>query len=483
MKPAPLEEPARLLREEIWEVNVAALGARQEGLDLLPPLPDFPPPLQGVEVLPGVLPVLRVPGEGGGRLTLHSSRRPLEEAAEQAGRVPLGAGRPVAAFGLGLGYHLLALLPRLAPAANLFVVEKDPEVFWAALAAVDLTPLLTCPQVRLAVGREADLVVAWLKGHLGGRVPEDLYFFGHTPSLRAGQAYYPGVMAGLRPSAGAPALPRGLKKEGLRVLLINPDYFLIPEVFRAFRQLGHQAELLLFDKRREAGEEVLHRILRRLGDSPPDLVFTVNHLGFDREGVLLAALERLRAYRPTPLDLEVDLQEEVVLDTWEIGKPADKSRHELVELGSIVNDVLSGAVPAWEERGLCAGQMDIRVDIQPGCIVRGDATEIREAFANILLNAVQASSAGGAIDVRSGHSDGGIDLVVRDHGTGMSKETKERLFDPFFTTRGAQGTGLGMSMVDAIMIRHGGRISVESAEGVGTTITLRFPCPDQQHGV
>ena len=63
---------------------------------------------------------------------------------------------------------------------------------------------------------------------------------------------------------------------------------------RAFRQLGHEVHLALFDKRREQGEEVLRRLLIDIRDYVPDLVFTVNHLGFDREGLLLDTLHRLR---------------------------------------------------------------------------------------------------------------------------------------------------------------------------------------------
>jgi spore maturation protein CgeB len=76
--------------------------------------------------------------------------------------------------------------------------------------------------------------------------------------------------------------------------LINPDYFLIPEVMRAFRQLGHEVHLALFDKRRDQGEEVLRQLLVEVRDFTPDLVFTINHLGFDREGLLLDTLHRLR---------------------------------------------------------------------------------------------------------------------------------------------------------------------------------------------
>ncbi len=67
-----------------------------------------------------------------------------------------------------------------------------------------------------------------------------------------------------------------------------------------------------------------------------------------------------------------------------------------------------------------------------------------------------------------------VDLAVADTGIGMSGETRSRVFDPFFTTRGAEGTGLGMSMVDAIAIRHRGKVIVESEEGKGTSVTMRF---------
>jgi spore maturation protein CgeB len=102
------------------------------------------------------------------------------------------------------------------------------------------------------------------------------------------------VIASLQAPRAVPTRSYGLKKENLRVLVVNTDYFLIPEVSRAFKQLGHEAQVILFDKRRDNGEEVLQGILQRVADFAPDLVFTVNHLGFDREGLLMEALNRLR---------------------------------------------------------------------------------------------------------------------------------------------------------------------------------------------
>jgi len=230
-----------------------------------------------------------------GRLvTLHSTRRALAEAEELAQAAATEKARYLMAMGLGLGYHLLALLPRLADDQYLVLVEQEPEVMWAALAALDLTELLTRPRTMLIVSPEAKEAVRHLRQGLLQGNGDGLAFWGHPPSLRAHRAYYQEVISRLRSSKGAACRPLGLKKDSLRVLLINPDYFLIPEVMRAFRGLGHEVHLALFDKRRDRGEEVLRQLLVDVRDFSPDLVFTINHLGFDREGLLIETLHRLR---------------------------------------------------------------------------------------------------------------------------------------------------------------------------------------------
>jgi len=193
-----------------------------------------------------------------------------------------------------LGYHLLALLPRLGEDQQLIVVEKEPEVLWAALATLDLSDLLTRSRTMLVVSPDPQKVVRHLRGRLYQRNGDGLAFWGHPPSLRVHEKYYQEVVSHLKPSRTGALGPLGLKKDHLRVLVINPDYFLLPEVFRAFRHLGHDVRLALFNKRRDRGEEVLRKLLIEIRDFSPDLVFTVNHLGFDREGLLLETLDRLR---------------------------------------------------------------------------------------------------------------------------------------------------------------------------------------------
>jgi CheY-like chemotaxis protein len=107
--------------------------------------------------------------------------------------------------------------------------------------------------------------------------------------------------------------------------------------------------------------------------------------------------------------------------------------------------------------------------------VAGDPAELREAFTNLVLNAVDAMPKGGTLTLRTRVADGQVEVEVHDTGTGIPEHIREKIFDPFFTTKGPKGTGLGLSMAYGILQRHNGRIMVESEEGHGTTFRLLFP--------
>jgi two-component system NtrC family sensor kinase len=126
--------------------------------------------------------------------------------------------------------------------------------------------------------------------------------------------------------------------------------------------------------------------------------------------------------------------------------------------------------------------------------VRADYGQMRQAVANVLLNACEAMPGGGTLSVATrratavGAEEGGgdaarvgsaprapyVEVVVTDHGEGIAPEHLSRIFDPFFTTK-EKGTGLGLSVVYGIMEKHGGKIVVNSRVGEGTTVTLRLP--------
>jgi signal transduction histidine kinase len=114
--------------------------------------------------------------------------------------------------------------------------------------------------------------------------------------------------------------------------------------------------------------------------------------------------------------------------------------------------------------------------------VEADGTALTQALLNLCINARDAIAAsdggGGTVLIRVGveRGEGEARIAVVDDGTGMDEETLGRIFDPFFTTKPAgRGTGLGLSMVFGIARKHGGRVTVESATGSGSTFTLHLP--------
>lgn len=97
------------------------------------------------------------------------------------------------------------------------------------------------------------------------------------------------------------------------------------------------------------------------------------------------------------------------------------------------------------------------------------------AIVNLLFNAVDATEGKGEIAVRTGTSDGGGWVEVEDKGPGIPADVRPKLLEPLFTTKGKQGTGLGVSIVYAFTQRHGGRLDIESEPGHGARFRMWFP--------
>ena len=147
-----------------------------------------------------------------------------------------------------------------------------------------------------------------------------------------------------------------------------------------------------------------------------------------------------------------------------------------VDINQLAAETISLTRPRWfdmpRRHGLVVQVHEDFSDV--GC-TPGNAAELRDALTNLLFNAVDALPQGGDVTVRTRLIAGEIILEVVDTGTGMSDEVRERCLDPYFTTKGAQGTGLGLSMVLGVVERHHGRLSIDSKPGHGSTIRLTLP--------
>ena len=103
-----------------------------------------------------------------------------------------------------------------------------------------------------------------------------------------------------------------------------------------------------------------------------------------------------------------------------------------------------------------------------------DREHLVRAFSNVVINAQEAMQEGGNLTIKAGEVAGGLVLQFADTGVGMDESTKDKVFNPFFTTKDA-GTGLGLAMTHKIIQEHGGDIQVDSVVGAGTTFTLILP--------
>ena len=112
-------------------------------------------------------------------------------------------------------------------------------------------------------------------------------------------------------------------------------------------------------------------------------------------------------------------------------------------------------------------------------VINGNAGELRDALTNLIFNAVDSLPKGGTITIRTAQTEQHVRIEVADSGAGMSEEVKAHCFEPFFSTKGEHGTGLGLAVVDSVVKAHNGSITCRSSPGGGAVFTLTLPCINQ----
>ncbi len=164
-----------------------------------------------------------------------------------------------------------------------------------------------------------------------------------------------------------------------------------------------------------------------------------------------------------------------------LARPRADTPSTSADVSEAVQAAVEMARPRWAGAALRGhGAIEVTLDLaEPASIARVaiDPAELREVLLNLLFNAADAMPEGGRIEIatRAGQRPKTAEIVVKDTGHGMPESVRARIFEPFFSTKGPKGSGLGLAVAYSIIQRRGGHIDVESVVDVGTTFTLSLP--------
>jgi signal transduction histidine kinase len=273
------------------------------------------------------------------------------------------------------------------------------------------------------------------------------------------------------------------------------------------------------DELKETGGQLVHaERLAAVGELAAGVAHEINNpvnFAMNAARTLRAMVEDVRAVAAQvaaidPSDTDALRRQIDALEALRERLGFDQSATELAELTDIVTeglertaglvgDLRDFAAPGSRELGpvdlgrglrttlrlightLHAAGVEIHVDIPEGLPeVRGDARALNQVFLNLLKNAAESFERGsGAVWVTARAEESAVLVEILDDGPGLAPEVRERLFEPFVSTKAGRGSGLGLSISRRIMEEHGGRLELESQRGAGTRVMLRFPLPGQ----
>jgi len=166
------------------------------------------------------------------------------------------------------------------------------------------------------------------------------------------------------------------------------------------------------------------------------------------------------------IDAQTDYMNKIVSDLQDYSRNIKPTREE-ADLEALMGDVVSSVdIP---------GDVDVSIVLDEGLPdISVDETLMKRLFTNLILNAVQAMPDGGSLSIRGSLQGDDVVISVEDTGVGIREENLDEIFKPLFTSK-AKGTGFGLPVCKRIVDAHGGTISVESEEGVGSTFTVKLP--------
>lgn len=277
-----------------------------------------------------------------------------------------------------------------------------------------------------------------------------------------------------------------------------PGYF-SEDAFRMLRSIGEQAALAVRNAQLYAAlhqyaqnlEEMVEERTQQLKAAQAQLIQTEKLAALGRMaagiahevnnplqpilGCLEGAIEEIETGQPVDAEGlrlaegEVQRIKAIVSRLLDFARPVPSQMLEIVDFRGLVEEVVELARKQLERV-----RVEIIIDLHTVRPITGNPTQLKQVILNLLLNAMEAMPHGGTLTIELRSDQDGIILAITDTGIGMDRETLERIFEPFYSTKG-EGTGLGLSVSYGIIQGHHGELRVASEPGQGSQFTIWLP--------
>ncbi|RZB34891.1 MAG: hypothetical protein SRB1_00659 [Desulfobacteraceae bacterium Eth-SRB1] len=227
----------------------------------------------------------------------HSSYDPLSEAVKWADGSSFDSDSIIVVLGTGFFYHISELIKEIPDNRIVILLERDEEIFREALKAVDLRDVLSRDNLYLFVGSEPAGAIKFITGIQMDNSFKKIRFLSHQSSIQTFSGFYREIIDGFSASGKLNIFDRlrykKFYREDVRVLLLTTQYFLMGEIISAMERLNIKYRLITLGQDEIGCRKFIEEIIKDILDFKPDFLFTINHLGMDREGILAQFLARI----------------------------------------------------------------------------------------------------------------------------------------------------------------------------------------------
>jgi signal transduction histidine kinase/ActR/RegA family two-component response regulator len=249
---------------------------------------------------------------------------------------------------------------------------------------------------------------------------------------------------------------------------------------RAYDDLRQTQQAVMQQERLRALGEMASGVAHDINNGLSPILLYTSSLLENEKNLSEAARENLKTVYRAGSDIAA-----TIARLHEFYRQREPQLHlEPVQLNCLVAQVVSLTRARWhdvaQKRGI---EIEMRTELPARLpLMVGVESELREALVNLILNSADAMPTDGTITLRTSATEKTVSIHVTDTGAGMDEETRRRCLEPFFTTKGERGTGLGLAMVYGIVKRHNGDISIDSEPGNGTSVGMSFPVAPRRNG-